>query len=92
MDGDSNILIDDYYDQGGFDDTLQTANDQQYFDLRIPAISDVWETCMHPSIVQVGEYMFTYVIWNIAFRIISQTSKHFVFIYLFFVFFLCGKK
>lgn len=80
MDGDSNILIDDYYDQGGFDETLHTTNDQ--FDLRLPAISEVWETCMHPSIVQVSEYMFTYVIWNIAFRLISQTSKFFWSTYL----------
>lgn len=70
---DSDIIIDDYYDQG-FDESLM-SDDQQYLDMDAPAVSLVWETCMYPSIVQVSQHMFTYVIWNLVFRFTSQTSK-----------------
>lgn len=66
----------DYYDmesQQKFDD------DAHYFDMEVPSVWEVWDSCMYPSIVQILQYLSTYIIWNIAFRATSQTGTHSVY-------------
>lgn len=36
---------------------------------------EVWDSCMKPSIVQIVQYMSTFFLWNIAFRLTSQTGE-----------------
>lgn len=65
--------MDDYYDDPAFD----LADEVNYFDFYLPTFNDVWQTCMHPSIVQIVQYMSTLFLWNVAFRLTSQSGKQF---------------
>lgn len=53
----------------------QKFDDVHYFDVEMPSVWEVWDSCMHPSIVQIAQFLSTYIIWNIAFRITSQTGN-----------------
>ena len=59
----------DYYD-----DPYQ-FNDAHYFDVQFPSVSDVWETCMYPTIAQIANYFATFIVWNVVFRVASQSSE-----------------
>lgn len=49
-----------------------------YFDVYVPSVLEVWESCMKPSIIQIVQYMATFFLWNIAFRLTSQTGESFM--------------
>lgn len=68
------IILEDYYDQG-YEETM-LADDQQYFDVEVPAVSMVWEACMHPSLMQGGQQLINYAFWNFLFRFISQMGEY----------------
>lgn len=59
----------DYYDMS------YRSEDMHYFDVYVPGIAEVWETCLWPSLAQIAQYMVTFFIWNLAFRATSQTCK-----------------
>lgn len=63
----------DYYDGAGY-----KVEDMHYFDVYVPSVMEVWESCMRPSIVQIVQYMATFFLWNIAFRLTSQTGESFM--------------
>lgn len=63
----------DYYDGGGGGG--YKIEDMHYFDIYVPSVTEVWDSCMQPSIVQIVKYMATFFIWNIAFRATSQSCK-----------------
>lgn len=63
----------DYYDSAGY-----KVEDMHYFDVHVPSVLEVWESCMRPSIVQIVQYMATFFLWNIAFRLTSQTGESFM--------------
>lgn len=63
----------DYYDVAGY-----KSDDMHYFDVYVPSVVEVWESCMRPSIVQIVQYMATFFLWNIAFRLTSQTGESFL--------------
>lgn len=60
----------DYYDGAGY-----KVEDMHYFDVYVPSVVEVWESCMKPSIVQIVQYMATFFLWNIAFRLTAQTRE-----------------
>lgn len=69
-------VVEDYYDTDGLDEMkLPPSDDMHYFDVNIPSVSDVWDHCMYPSIVQVWDFLSSIFLWNIAFRLLSQTGK-----------------
>lgn len=61
----------DYYDM----EPNQKFDDVHYFDVEMPTVWEVWDSCMYPSIAQITQYLSTYIIWNIAFRVTSQTGN-----------------
>lgn len=56
----------DYYD-GAVENKV---DDMLYFDVRVPSVVEVWESCMKSSIVQIVQYVAAFFLWNVAFRVI----------------------
>lgn len=51
------------------------SEDLHYFDVYVPGIAEVWETCLYPSLAGVVPQMALYFTCSLAFRITSQTCK-----------------
>lgn len=51
------------------------SDDMQYFDIYEPGANEIFETCVWPTLTQITNYMITFFLWNIAFKVATQSGK-----------------
>lgn len=43
---------------------------------------EIFDACIYPSLMQISSYIGTFILWNLVFRITTQTGKFFFIEYI----------
>lgn len=55
-----------YADDDAEDDHLGTGINQSFI--------DIFDACVYPSLMQISSYIGTFLLWNLVYRITTQTG------------------